>query len=123
MKRLLITGMILMSLPVVAQQPLADSVIREEAAREILGYLASDQLNGRGNGLVSSAVAALNDGLQTDVEIVDYHEHALRRGSDAQAVAYVECRTSDDRHVFGVGIDDDVATASIKALLSAFNSI
>ncbi len=50
MKRLLITGMILMSLPVVAQQPLADSVINEEAAREILGYLASDQLKGRGNG-------------------------------------------------------------------------
>lgn len=80
-------------------------------------------LSGRGNGLISSAIAALNDGLRMEVEIVDYHEHALRRGSDAQAAAYVECRTPDDRRFFGVGIDDDVATASIKALLSAFNAI
>lgn len=50
MKRLLITGLILISLPVVAQQPLADSVISESAAREVLGYLASDELKGRGNG-------------------------------------------------------------------------
>ena len=104
-----------------------DSGKRSGPSRAFTGCIRVDgreiAVNGRGNGLVSSAVAALNDGLQTDVEIVDYHEHALRRGSDAQAVAYVECRTSDDRHVFGVGIDDDVATASIKALLSAFNSI
>ncbi|MDH7794084.1 MULTISPECIES: 2-isopropylmalate synthase [unclassified Beijerinckia] len=80
-------------------------------------------VNGRGNGLISSAVAALNDGLKMEVEVVDYHEHALRRGSDAQAAAYVECRTADDRRFFGVGIDTDVATASIKALLSAFNAI
>ena len=60
---------------------------------------------------------------EMDIEVVDYHEHALRRGSDAQAAAYVECRTPDDRRFFGVGIDDDVAAASIKAVLSAFNAI
>lgn len=100
---------------------------RSGSSRAFTGRIRVDgreiAVNGRGNGLISSAVSALNNGLQMDVEIVDYHEHALRRGSDAQAAAYVECRMPDDRRVFGVGIDDDVATASVKALLSAFNAI
>lgn len=50
MRRLLITGTMLMSLSATAQQSLTDSLIREDAAREILEYLASDQLKGRGNG-------------------------------------------------------------------------
>jgi 2-isopropylmalate synthase len=42
-------------------------------------------------------------------------------GADAQAAAYVECRTEDGRTVFGVGIDADIATASVRAVLSAAN--
>ena len=41
----------------------------------------------------------------------------------ATAAAYVEARASDGRSVFGVGIDDDVATASVKAVLSAANAL
>jgi 2-isopropylmalate synthase len=78
---------------------------------------------GRGNGLISSAVAALNARCGAGIEVVDYHEHALKRGSDAKAIAYVECRTADDRRLFGVGIDCDVATASVKAVLSAANDL
>ncbi len=52
---------------------------------------------------------------------MDYHEHALDRGAGAQAACYVECRTLDGGRVFGVGIDTDVATASVKALISAAN--
>uniref|UniRef100_UPI0034D45DBD alpha-isopropylmalate synthase regulatory domain-containing protein n=1 Tax=Klebsiella pneumoniae TaxID=573 RepID=UPI0034D45DBD len=58
-------------------------------------------ISGIGNGLISGVVAALNDGCGIDLEVVDYHEHALRRGSDAQAAAYVECRLADGRTVFG----------------------
>jgi 2-isopropylmalate synthase len=78
---------------------------------------------GRGNGLISSAVAALNDQFGLGIEVADYHEHALRRGSDSQAAAYVECRTADGRTVYGVGIDSDIATASVKAVVSAANAI
>jgi 2-isopropylmalate synthase len=39
------------------------------------------------------------------------------------AAAYVECRTPDGRTIFGVGTDSDVATASVKAVLSAANGI
>jgi 2-isopropylmalate synthase len=53
--------------------------------------------------------------------VVDYSEHAIGHGADAQAAAYVECRTVDGRTVFGVGIDADIATASVRAVLSAAN--
>ncbi len=80
-------------------------------------------VTGRGNGVISSAVAALNDCRGLGIEVVDYHEHALDYGSDARAVAFIECRTADDRRHYGVGIDADIATASVKAILSAANAI
>jgi len=76
-------------------------------------------VSGRGNGLVSAALAALARGFGLALEVVDYQEHALRRGSDAQAVAYLHALRPTGEAVFGVGIDDDTATASLKAVLSA----
>ncbi len=78
---------------------------------------------GHGNGLISSAVKALNDQYHLELEVVDYAEHATHRGTESQAVAYIECRTGDDRRLYGVGIDEDIATASVKAVLSAANSL
>jgi 2-isopropylmalate synthase len=79
-------------------------------------------ISGRGNGLLSSVLAALHDGFGLDLDIVDYSEHAIGHGGDAQAAAYVEIKTPDGRALFGVGIDADVATASVRALLSAAGS-
>lgn len=76
-------------------------------------------ITGRGSGLISSTIAALEESCGVTFEVVDYQEHALKRGKDSQAVAYLECRTRDGRKIFGVGIDHDVATASVKAVLSA----
>ncbi|MGB3878072.1 MAG: 2-isopropylmalate synthase [Shinella zoogloeoides] len=76
-------------------------------------------ITGRGNGLISSALSALQTGCGIDLDVVDYHEHSLKRGTFAQAAAYIECRTRDGRKVFGVGIDTDIATASVRAVLSA----
>ena len=79
-------------------------------------------ISGRGNGLISSVTAALADqGFALDV--VDYTEHTLGIGSDAQAAAYVECRTANGAIVWGVGIDADVATASVRAVLGAANAV
>lgn len=79
-------------------------------------------ITGRGNGLISSAVAALAESCGVVLEVVDYHEHALKQGADSGAVAYLECRSSGGRPIFGVGMDDDIATASLKAVLSAASS-
>ncbi len=74
---------------------------------------------GHGNGLVSAVLASLAEAFGAELTIVDYNEHAMRRGSDAKAAAYLHCLRSDGSQVFGVGIDNDVATAAVKAVLSA----
>jgi 2-isopropylmalate synthase len=79
------------------------------------------QVSGRGKGLVSSVVATLRDTFGLQLEVLDYSEHALGQGSDARAAAYLECALSDGRIVWGVGIDEDIATASVRAILSAAN--
>jgi len=80
-------------------------------------------ISGRGNGLISGVIAALGETTGPQLDVVDYSEHAIGHGADAQAAAYVECRTSDGRTVFGVGIDADIATASVRAVLSAANAV
>jgi len=80
-------------------------------------------VSGRGNGLISSLANALEEALGGPLNIIDYSEHAIGHGTDARAAAYVECRVGDGPILFGVGISRDVATASVRAILSAANSI
>ncbi|MEZ5708498.1 MAG: 2-isopropylmalate synthase [Blastomonas sp.] len=80
-------------------------------------------LSGRGNGLISSVVNALCDALGQCIEIVDYQEHAIGHGTNTRAAAYVECSLADGSVLFGVGIDEDVSTASVKAVLCAINRV
>jgi 2-isopropylmalate synthase len=74
-------------------------------------------LHGKGNGPIDAFVAALG----LDIKLMDYHEHALGTGADAQAVSYVELRLNDGATRFGVGIDGNIVTASFKAVLRAVN--
>ncbi|HEV7290274.1 2-isopropylmalate synthase [Sphingomonas sp.] len=83
----------------------------------------SKSVSGRGNGLISSVVAAIREGFGVELDIADYAEHAIGHGSTAQAAAYVECRTADGQTIWGVGIDEDVATASVRAVLSAASAL
>ena len=90
-------------------------------------------LEGTGNGPIAAFVDAIN-GLaadevakgnamfdnRTDVRVLDYHEHALSSGGDALAAAYVECAVGD-QIVWGVGVDANIVTASLKAVISAVN--
>ncbi|PZU60144.1 MAG: 2-isopropylmalate synthase [Sphingobium sp.] len=80
-------------------------------------------ISGRGNGLISSVLAAVRDELGITLEVADYSEHAIGAGSDVNAAAYVECRTPEGETVFGVGMDSDVATASVQAVISAANGL
>ncbi len=75
---------------------------------------------GKGNGPIDAFLDALRQGCGTDLHVVDYREHAIGAGEDAQACAYVEVK-SGEHTLFGVGIDADIVTASLRALVSAAN--
>ena len=78
-------------------------------------------LEGTGNGPIAAFVNAIN-GLpqEFDVRVLDYHEHALSAGGDAIAAAYVECAVGE-KLLWGVGLDANIVTASLKAVTSAVN--
>jgi 2-isopropylmalate synthase len=88
-----------------------------------------ESLHGSGNGPIAAFVDAINAVERRagsfDVRVLDYHEHALSAGGDAIAAAYVECAvTGDDGEtqvLWGVGLDANIVTASLKAVISAVN--
>ena len=79
-------------------------------------------VTGEGNGPISAFVAAVRDGTGFAIEVLDYHEHAVTSGANANAVAYVETSNGNGVTRWGVGIDQNIATAGIKAVISAMNS-
>lgn len=98
-----------------------------DGARIFAGKIGVDgqeqSVSGRGNGLISSVVATLADSFGVNLSVKDYSEHALSAGSDARAAAYVECTGPEGQTIWGVGVDTDVATASVRAVLSAANTL
>jgi len=78
-----------------------------------------ESTSGRGKGPIDAFIQVLADhGVR--VELYDYVEHTLSAGGDAQAAAYVELDV-DGTRLWGVGIDADISTASLKAIVSAVN--
>ncbi|MGI9824769.1 2-isopropylmalate synthase [Agromyces sp. Marseille-Q5079] len=77
------------------------------------------EADGTGNGPIAAFLSVLGaEGV--DVRVLDYSEHAMSSGGDAVAAAYVECQVGG-RTLWGVGIDADISTASLKAVVSAVN--
>ncbi|OBS09473.1 2-isopropylmalate synthase [Acidihalobacter prosperus] len=77
-------------------------------------------LTGHGKGSVDAYVHVLEQATGAAIRLVDYREHGAGPGADARAVAYVEIAAADGT-VFGVGLHDDVLSASIDAVTSAVN--
>ncbi|MGI8457216.1 MAG: 2-isopropylmalate synthase [Propionibacteriaceae bacterium] len=80
-------------------------------------------ITGEGNGPVSAFCDAIS-GIGYQVRVLDYHEHALSAGGDAQAAAYVECEVELDGEpgvYWGVGQDANIVRSSLKAVVSAVN--
>jgi 2-isopropylmalate synthase len=75
---------------------------------------------GEGNGPIDAFVHALRAGLGADIDVLDYSEHAMSQGSEATAVAYVETKDSDGNVLWGVGMDPNTTTASLRAVLGAY---
>jgi len=80
-------------------------------------------LEGTGNGPIDAYIHALKDALGLEMSVVDYHEHAIGAGSDAQAAAYVEARNAAGRTVFGVGLHKNISQASLLAVTAAANRL
>jgi 2-isopropylmalate synthase len=74
---------------------------------------------GEGNGPIDAFVHALVDGIDADLNVLDYAEHAIGQGSEANAVAYVETAESNGKVLWGVGVDPNIITASLRAVLNA----
>ena len=77
------------------------------------------ELSGTGNGPIAAFVDAIA-AVGHDVRVLDYAEHALSSGGDAIAAAYVECAVGE-KVLWGVGLDANIVTASLKAVISAVN--
>ena len=76
-------------------------------------------IKGVGNGPIAAFCEALaTHGI--NLKVLDYHEHALASGGDAQAAAYLEC-SINSQTLWGVGIDPSIVTSSLKAIISAVN--
>ncbi|MDQ1512657.1 MAG: 2-isopropylmalate synthase, partial [Microbacteriaceae bacterium] len=73
----------------------------------------------RGNGPIDAFLRVM-EGEGFAISLYDYVEHAMSAGGDAQAAAYVDLDVNGKR-LWGVGIDADIATASLRAIVSSVN--
>ena len=80
-------------------------------------------VSGEGSGPISAFVRGLRAAFDVDLDVVDYAEHAIGRGAEATAAAYVESIAGGDGGTgetrWGIGIDPDITTAGLKAVLGA----
>jgi 2-isopropylmalate synthase len=104
--------------------PALHPAISESAAGRV-SLLASADLRerqlavqGEGSGPIDAFINGLNAQLASAVRVLDYHEHAIGSGADAKAVAYLELRIGDALTIFGVGVDANIVSASLKAIIS-----
>ena len=83
--------------------------------------LVGDQrlnIDGSGAGPIEAFVNGVNRLLAVPLRVLDYHEHAIGSGADATAVAYLELRIGETHTFFGVGMDANIVSASLQAIVS-----
>jgi 2-isopropylmalate synthase len=103
-----------------AQHNVADGTIEQLSAHLLIDG-AETVLTGAGNGPVDAFVHALRKDGGFDIHVQNYHEHGVGAGEDATAVAYVQLRVGADQTVYGVGLDPNIVTATLRAVVSAVN--
>ncbi len=99
--------------PVIAEQ--GAGVVRMSA--EVTIDARTISVDGAGTGPIDAFVSGLNDATGAALRVLDYHEHAIGSGADARAVAYLELRVGESHTLFGVGIDANIVSASLKAIV------
>ncbi len=74
-----------------------------------------------GNGPISAFVNGINQIVEVDFSVNDYHEQAIGEGADAKAMAYVPLDIPEMGVVFGVGSDSNIDQAAVKAIVAGLN--
>ena len=82
---------------------------------------AEKHVVGIGNGPIDAFFQALSGVGIDGYGFVNYHEHAISRGSDAQGICYIELKKPDSSHIFGVGIHSNINVAALKGIICAIN--
>ena len=77
-------------------------------------------IDGRGEGAVSAFIDAYSCAFGRRIRVLDYAEHAIGEGTDAEAVAYVLLDVEGER-IAGAAFDHDTLSATFKSVLSALN--
>jgi 2-isopropylmalate synthase len=80
-------------------------------------------IDGQGNGPVDALVNGLRDTLGVELQVDDYHEHALTSGAEASAAAYVQATGKGGVQLWGVGIHSSILDATMAAVISAANRL
>ena len=83
----------------------------------------SRDIQGRGNGPIDAFIDAMKRDTGVAVSLLDYHEHAIGKGADTRAAAYVELADGSGQRRWGVGLHANIVTASLRAVLSALNQL
>ncbi len=77
------------------------------------------QIEGHGSGPIEAYVSAIKNAFDLDFKVVDYHQHAISRGEEANSACYVEIQLSDSSTCYGVGLNSNISAASLEAVSSA----
>jgi len=94
----------------------ADACVRLRGQLRWGGALVD--VDGQGNGPIDAFIQALQAATGHRIRVIDYHQHAIGAGADAKAAAYLELRVNETQTLFGVGMDADVISAALKAIVS-----
>ena len=84
---------------------------------------ADKKVEADGNGPISAFVNAIRQAVEIDFSVDDYHEQAIGKGADAQALAYVPLKLAGDDVIFGVGADSNIDQAAVRAIVAGLNRI
>lgn len=98
-----------------------DDLITISALANIDGV--ETRISGEGNGPIDALCNSLRQYAPVNFKVVDYEEHSLEQGSNSRAVAYIKLQDENGNAYFGAGIHSNISTASIKALINAFNKM
>jgi 2-isopropylmalate synthase len=79
------------------------------------------RVEGSGTGPIEAFINGLAARIGTSLRVLGYHEHSIGSGADARAVAYLELRIGEDQTLFGVGIDTNIVSASLRAIVSGLS--
>ena len=92
-----------------------------ECTADLLIEGRPQRLRGNGNGPIAAFCHALEVAGLKNFQLVNYNEHSLGEGADSKAASYIQIKTDRGLPFFGAGIDTNIETASIRALISALN--